>query len=148
MKDTPLASISHTLRALPDDQPLLDDSLLDTLDAILGEELQEVVALFCGKLPGMVDTLLLSLRSGDHESIRHQAHSLKGSAGSMGALALTDLARRIEWQARQHQAIPAADAPSLAALAAATRSALAERYLAQPLPAGGGPARPSSLDTE
>ena len=75
MKDTPLASISHTLRALPDDQPLLDDSLLDTLDAILGEELQEVVALFCGKLPGMVVRLLLCLGSGDPVSLRHPAHS-------------------------------------------------------------------------
>lgn len=114
-------------------QTVLDTDLLGTLEAVLGEDLQDVVAFLCSNLPETIDAQLHSLRSGDHESIKHQAHRLKGTAGSMGALALSSLAKEIEQLARQQRAIPTGAAAALSTLASATHRALSERYPAQAL---------------
>jgi len=133
MKNTPLARMTHELHLPTNGQMALDIDLLETLDAVPGEELQEVIAFFCSKLPGMIDAMLEDLRAGDHETIGLQAHRLKGSAGSMGALALSSLAQEIEQLARQQRAIPTGAAAALSTLASATHRALSERYPAQAL---------------
>ncbi|WP_090347806.1 Hpt domain-containing protein [Pseudomonas oryzae] len=140
--------MTQELHSPTNGQMVLDTELLGTLEAVLGEDLQDVVAFFCSNLPDMIDTLLHSLRAGDHEPIQQQAHRLKGSAGSMGALALSSLAQEIEQLARQRRAIPACRADALSALAAATHSALGERYQRQAQASTDAPLCPRPLGTE
>ncbi|SDU18099.1 response regulator [Geopseudomonas guangdongensis] len=112
--------------------PLLDEAMLASLEEALGEDLHKVVAFFCASLPTQIAALQIVLRGGDATEIRRQAHTLKGSAGNLGALALATLAREIEQQAQQQQALDAALGERLGDLAERTLERLHQRY---PLPA-------------
>lgn len=106
--------------------------MLASLEEALGEDLHKVVAFFCASLPTQIAALQIVLRGGDATEIRRQAHTLKGSAGNLGALALATLAREIEQQAQQQQALDAALGERLGDLAERTLERLHRRY---PLPA-------------
>ncbi|MBV2134990.1 Hpt domain-containing protein [Pseudomonas sp. MAP12] len=113
---------------MEDDALLLDLHTLSTLEAALGDDLQEVVAVLCSSLPTQISHLQAALKGDDPAEIHRCAHSLKGCAGNVGALALSCLARDIERQARAEQT-PAAELGARAAtLATATLQALRERY--------------------
>jgi len=107
---------------------LLDESVLAGLEEALGEDVRTVVSFFCSNLPGQVEHLQGALAGGDHAEIRKQAHTLKGSAGNLGALALSNLAREIEQQAIAGLAVPEGQAGTLAALAEASARHLQARY--------------------
>lgn len=47
--------MSHEPHSPTNGQRVLDIDRLGTLEAVLGEELQEVIAFFCGNLPDMID---------------------------------------------------------------------------------------------
>jgi len=114
-----------------DGGPLLDEAMLAGLAEVLAEDLQQVVAFFCANLPGQVEALLAALDGGDAPTIRQQAHALKGSAGNLGALALSNLAREIEQLALHGQPVPAACIERLQPLAGVTRDQLLNRYPAR-----------------
>ena len=66
-----------------------------------------------------------ALRDGDFKSLRREAHSLKGSAGVIGADALRDAAARLEREAEgENRAAASAALGAVEAEAATARSAL------------------------
>jgi PAS domain S-box-containing protein len=72
------------------------------LGRVMGDEALAIslVEKMAGRLPGEVESLRLSLKKGETQSLMQQAHKLKGSAGTMGIEGLRKWAESLEIQAR------------------------------------------------
>ncbi len=106
-----------------DPLPLLDAHALAELRDMIGDALTDIGRDFLAGLEGEVSRIAAA--SSDAAALRRAAHSLKGSAGNMGAVALAAQAADIEALAAQGElAAAAARGPELAATAQATRLAL------------------------
>jgi len=109
----------------------LDIAALNELKDMLGEALSEIVDSFLEGLDGEVEAIQQALGA-DAAAVRAAAHSLKGSAGNLGARILAALASHIEKAAVEGDlarcAVLAGDLPAVSAQA---RQAL-QGYIAQP----------------
>ena len=80
--------------------PVLDPAVIESLRqlTIPGEPdvLIEVLTLFRQDAPRRVERLRNALAVGNIEEMRRAAHSLKGSAGNIGARSMVDICRQIE----------------------------------------------------
>ena len=93
--------------------PILDPAVFDRLRRIGGEALvKRMIDTFMGYAPGQMEIITRSTRSGEPQVAGNSAHSLKSSAGNIGAMALFGLALEVE------QAGRAGDMDKLPALAA------------------------------
>lgn len=90
------------------DEPL-DHSRLTMLQSSAGgtDLVAELVELFVGDVPPRLDTLAGAIANGDAEALVRAAHSLKGSAATMGAVGMAELCRRMEMQGRAGDVAPA-----------------------------------------
>ncbi len=70
--------------------------MLEQLDEALGGEAAGVIGFFLDYLPSQIAALRHALESHDAEALRREAHSLKGSAGNLGATGLAALCRALE----------------------------------------------------
>jgi HPt (histidine-containing phosphotransfer) domain-containing protein len=59
-------------------------------------DLQDVIDKFIAAMPGLVEAMRQALDHGDHDRLRQLAHQLKGTGGSYGYPALTDVGKRLE----------------------------------------------------
>ncbi|MBK5967029.1 hypothetical protein CCR95_23910 [Thiocystis minor] len=83
----------------------LDIEVLDELLEILGEEdLRAITDSFVDQLGHQLTALDTHLDQADHAEIARIAHSLKGGAGNLGALALSEAAAALERHAREGDA--------------------------------------------
>lgn len=98
------------------DDDVLDAAALDALRQLTtpGEPdvLAEVLALFRDEVPRRIERLQAALDAGSASDLHRASHSLKGSAGNIGARALEAACRRLDDRAR---AGDMADAPGLVA---------------------------------
>jgi HPt (histidine-containing phosphotransfer) domain-containing protein len=82
------------------DVPVLDDRVIETLRQLTtpGEPdvLTEVLRLFLHEVPPRIDRLRNAWTTGDIQGMYRAAHSLKGSAGNIGAQRLYDVARQLD----------------------------------------------------
>lgn len=101
---------------------LIDETHLAVLrDAVGAEGLRELLAVF----PGGLDNALAAIgAAGDLAAMAREAHTLKGLAGNLGAVAVAEIAGRIEAAARTGSA-PAAMLDDLRQAVAETRAVLA-----------------------
>lgn len=78
------------------------ETLLQRLD---GDEelLKEIVEVFLQDTPSRIQSLKDAMSKNDTENIRREAHSLKGAAGSVGAVALQELAAELEALAKSNK---------------------------------------------
>lgn len=69
-----------------------------SLSRLGGDEelLKEILALFLEDAPRQIETLKEALERGDSAMVRHQAHTLKGSSGSVGAIAIEKVAMEMQ----------------------------------------------------
>lgn len=105
------------------DEPLLDAAALAELRDMLGDALAEIAGDFLLGLQAEVDRIVAAQQSAPE--LRRAAHSLKGSAGNMGARALAALAADVEaCAARDDVAAAQLVLPALLATAQTTRTAL------------------------
>jgi len=74
----------------------VDRNILAKLREALGEALDKAIQPFLEDTPGYLAELDEALFNNDLASMRRLAHSIKGSAGNLGALNLATLARQIE----------------------------------------------------
>ena len=81
--------------------------------------LQEILTLFLDEVPKKIGTLRSAIASGDATIVQRTAHSLKGSAGNIGAHAMYDVCRQLDDRARSEA--PARLRPLLDALDAEYR---------------------------
>jgi len=110
------------------DTPLIDTETLDDMIEYIGlDALRPVVELFIGESRDL--SAAITAGAGDpakRDAARRAAHSLKSSAGQLGAAALSEAAAELERAAES--GAPLGDGAALVArLAAATGFALTER---------------------
>jgi HPt (histidine-containing phosphotransfer) domain-containing protein len=110
--------------------PLLDAAALDALTGHIGAEaVGAVVELFlveCREL-----TAAIAAPGTDRDAIRRAAHSLKSSAGQLGAMPLSEAAAAVEEAAGTGSPDLPARIATLTDRAAGTQTALAERLSTQ-----------------
>ncbi|MBI2516449.1 MAG: Hpt domain-containing protein [Opitutae bacterium] len=90
-------------------QPLLDPNAIEALRAVSPDDggafFCELVDIFLQDTPKRIAEIELSLATKNATDLTRAAHSIKGSASNFGALALCDIARRME-QAGKDQTYP------------------------------------------
>jgi HPt (histidine-containing phosphotransfer) domain-containing protein len=83
---------------------ILDPSVLDTLRSLTppGEPdvLSEVLRMFLTEVPPRLDRLRNAWAAGNIEEVHRAAHSLKGSAGNIGANALFAVCKELDEKSR------------------------------------------------
>lgn len=78
-------------------QPIIDDTVFQELGEAAGEDfIAELVDTFFEEAPDMLSGLRQAFATGNAESFRRNAHSLKTNAHTFGAMALGALARDLE----------------------------------------------------
>ncbi|WP_058835661.1 ATP-binding protein [Luteimonas abyssi] len=83
--------------------PIIDAEVLDELRAMLGDEVEHLVDVFLEDTPRLIARLEAAAQGPDYDALRDTAHSLKSSSANLGAMRLSEVARRIEAAARQEQ---------------------------------------------
>ena len=74
--------------------------MLDELYEIAGEEINAIIAMFLEETPALVQQLQEAASTANNQRLGELAHSLKSSSANVGALALSEAARRLEHDAR------------------------------------------------
>jgi signal transduction histidine kinase/DNA-binding response OmpR family regulator len=123
--------------------PILDTELLEELRDVAGPDTARIIALFLEDAPGLIAQLEAAATTGDIDKLRDVAHILKSSSANVGAVALSNAARRIELAARTGAVERPAVMVALA-IAENARARLALTGFAARLAAGGEPAAPGS----
>ncbi len=78
-------------------EPIIDRTVFAELQATAGDEfVTELVDTFLEEAPQMLAELRSAQAAGAAERFRRAAHSLKSNSNTFGALALGELARRLE----------------------------------------------------
>lgn len=80
--------------------PLLDEEIIVELREVMEEEFADLLQSFLNDLPLQLDLLQAVIAKGDVDQLYQIAHKLKSSCGSMGALRLAELVRRLEQAGR------------------------------------------------
>ncbi|WP_062537831.1 hybrid sensor histidine kinase/response regulator, partial [Mizugakiibacter sediminis] len=124
-----LASPPAAPRAPVFDEPILDNSVLDDLVDIMGDELRMLVQVFLNDSPQRLDGLHAAAAQGDIVGLSAHAHALKSASANLGARALSALAKSLELDARAgHVADPPARVAALMEAYGATATALRRRF--------------------
>ena len=88
---------------------VLDQSVIASLRQLTppgeADVLAEVLQMFLREVPPRIEFLRNAWTAGDIEEVHRMAHSLKGSAGNIGALRLFAVCRQLD--DREHPADPA-----------------------------------------
>ncbi len=80
----------------------IDVQALEKLRKLGGEDLvSKMVTLFTSHAEAAIRDAIAGLSNGNFESVQHAAHSLKSSAGNLGAWRVQHLSDRIEQMAEQ-----------------------------------------------
>jgi HPt (histidine-containing phosphotransfer) domain-containing protein len=118
-------------------QLTFDDAALTTLLELIGGDKADLVGLidsFLAETPPLMAEMAKAAASGEGSTLRRTAHTLKSSARDFGAMALSDLCRRLEEQCRSGEAErPELQVAAIAAELEKARAALLQtrdRYLA------------------
>ena len=87
----------------------LDNSRLEKLKKIGGDQLVlRIIESFLEHAPKHIESAISGVQSGDYTSIEYAVHSLKSSAGNLGAITLQMLAEKIEQFAENKELAPIA----------------------------------------
>lgn len=89
---------------------VLDRTVLDKLRLVTGDKFGLIIKTFSGNAEKLVADMEAAQTAGDAESLTRAAHSLKSSAGQLGALALQETAGQIEARAGEGDTVGTASA--------------------------------------
>lgn len=82
---------------------LIDHSVFDGLSDAVGEDfVGELIDTFLEEAPGIFAEMRQALSTGDADSFRRAAHSLKTNAATFGATELAEKAKELEYTAREN----------------------------------------------
>ena len=59
-----------------------------------------ILQLFLDEVPKKIDSVRVAMAAGDASQVQRTAHSLKGSSGNIGALAMYDVCRQLDDRAK------------------------------------------------
>lgn len=83
---------------------VIDRSVFDGLKDSVGDDfIGELVSTFGEEAPLMIANLRKALSAQDVDAFRREAHSMKTNAATFGATDLSELARKLEYLARDDQ---------------------------------------------
>ena len=83
-------------------EPVIDSPTFQALREMSGADfMPELIDTFLDDAPHMMDDLRRALAAGDVETFRRTANSLKSNCRTFGALGLAELARELEFIARE-----------------------------------------------
>ncbi|QCU89289.1 Hpt domain-containing protein [Thiomicrorhabdus sediminis] len=88
----------------------LDTDNLNALQAVIGEQINELLQIYLDSTPLYLQQIQNSLDALDFDNLQHAAHTLKGSAGNIGAADLADFCQQLEQQAKNQQSCALASA--------------------------------------
>ena len=80
--------------------PVLEMEVIEELRSIMGDEYRNLIKMFLEDAPTHIEKLRLAAESGDVAGMVAPAHTLKSSSANLGAMALSSVAKRIEFGAR------------------------------------------------
>ncbi len=89
-----------TARAPAPSFPVLDQTMLEELREIAGDETTRIITIFLEDAPRLIGTLERAAAIPDLDAMRDAAHTLKSSSANVGAMALSAAAKRVELGAR------------------------------------------------
>ena len=89
-----------TARAPSPSFPVLDQTMLEELREIAGDETTRIITIFLEDAPRLIGTLEKAAAVPDLDAMRDAAHTLKSSSANVGAMALSAAAKRVELGAR------------------------------------------------
>ncbi len=82
----------------------LDDAVINNLRRLGGDKfVGELIGLFLEHVPKKIDEAVAGEKKGDLEAVERAVHSVKSSAGNIGANALMELAGSIEQLAEEQK---------------------------------------------
>lgn len=84
----------------PPQPAVLDLEIVDELRALLGGEVDRLIAVFLEDTPRLIQALENAAVKPDYTGLREAAHSLKSSSANLGAMSLSAAAKRVELGAR------------------------------------------------
>ena len=85
-----------TARAPAPSFPVLDQTMLEELREIAGDETTRIITIFLEDAPRLIGTLEKAAAVPDLDAMRDAAHTLKSSSANVGAMALSAAAKRVE----------------------------------------------------
>jgi len=80
--------------------PVLDLGILDELRSMLGGEVDRLIEVFLDDTPRLIAALETAAVGPDYDMLRNAAHSLKSSSANLGAVSLSNAAKKVEHGAR------------------------------------------------
>ena len=82
---------------------VIDATIFNELKQMSGEDfINELIDAFLDDGPNMLNNMQTALETGDVESLRRNAHSLKSNANTFGATELGVQAKELEYMAREN----------------------------------------------
>ena len=148
----PAAPAVATARAPAPSFPVLDQTMLEELREIAGDETARIITVFLEDAPRLISTLEKAAAIPDLDAMRDAAHTLKSSSANVGAMALSAAAKRVELGARARKLERPAVAVALVIAEYARARMALQGYAAQqlgrpliPQPAAAPQSSPSSL---
>jgi len=84
----------------PSQPAVLDLEIVEELRALLGGEVDRLIAVFLEDTPRLIQALENAAVKPDYAGLREAAHSLKSSSANLGAMSLSAAAKRVELGAR------------------------------------------------
>ncbi|MFT3669624.1 MAG: ATP-binding protein [Pseudoxanthomonas sp.] len=152
VEPAPAAPAVATARAPAPSFPVLDQTMLEELREIAGDETARIITVFLEDAPRLIATLEKAAATPDLDAMRDAAHTLKSSSANVGAMALSAAAKRVELGARARKLERPAVAVALVIAEYARARMALQGYAAQqlgrpliPQPAATPQSSPSSL---
>jgi signal transduction histidine kinase/CheY-like chemotaxis protein len=101
----PMPAQTHSPPAAPPPPPepttpVLDLGILDELRSMLGSEVDRLIEVFLDDTPRLISALESAAIGPDYDMLRNAAHTLKSSSANLGAVALSNAAKKVEHGAR------------------------------------------------
>jgi CheY-like chemotaxis protein len=87
----------------PDREPALDRTQMEAMRNALGEDFDDLITTYLEGVEEMLRAIPRAWETSDLEELERQAHSIKSSSASVGAVILSKLAREMEEQARARE---------------------------------------------
>ncbi|MEJ2592203.1 MAG: response regulator [Candidatus Thiodiazotropha sp.] len=82
----------------------IDRSVLEELYEIMEEDFVSVIQSYLKSAPGLMHGIRDAIKAGDMDALVKSAHPLKSSSANVGAMALSQLARELEFKGRERDA--------------------------------------------
>ncbi len=80
--------------------PVLDAAVLEELRSILGTEVDRLIEVFLDDTPRLVAALEAAAVGPDYDMLRNASHTLKSSSANLGAMSLSNAAKKLELATR------------------------------------------------